>query len=91
MTQEKKLTVYQEAVEFRDKVESGEYSRKGYVTIPSFLGLLGYMEYKLLGKLLKDDEIAKLVNELTAIAKTYNGTEQLREHISKCVVKWIKP
>lgn len=39
---------------------------------------------------LKDHEIAHLVNRLTNIASTYAGTEQLREHISKCVVATIK-
>ena len=43
----KESTVYQEAVEFRRKVELGEYSDKGYVTIPSFLGLLSYMEQQI--------------------------------------------
>ena len=43
-----KMSVYQEAVEFRNKVESGEISDKGYVSIPSFLGVLGYMEQELL-------------------------------------------
>ena len=39
---------------------------------------------------LKDHEIATLVNELTAISKKYEGTEQLREHVSKCIVGAIK-
>ena len=38
---------------------------------------------------LKDHEIAQLVNELAQLAKAYVGTEQLREHISRCVVKTL--
>lgn len=35
--------------------------------------------------MLKDHEIAQLVNELTKIAKEYAHTQQLRAHISRAV------
>ncbi|HEJ7283071.1 TPA: hypothetical protein SMF87_004523 [Serratia marcescens] len=40
---------------------------------------------------MKDHEIRELVNTLTAIAVTYYGTQQLREHISKAVTAALKP
>ncbi|QBQ72153.1 hypothetical protein HWC14_gp04 [Serratia phage Parlo] len=40
---------------------------------------------------MKDHEIRELVNTLTAIAVTYSGTQQLREHISKAVTAALKP
>lgn len=40
---------------------------------------------------MKDHEIRELVNTLLAIAVTYSGTQQLREHISKAVTAAIKP
>ncbi len=41
-------------------------------------------------KLLKDHEIAQLVNALTQVARDYHHTQQLREQISKLVNKALK-
>lgn len=38
---------------------------------------------------MKDHEKAKLVNELTAIAKQYGQTQQLRDRIAHCVLPAI--
>lgn len=38
---------------------------------------------------MKDHEIAKLVNDLTDVAKTYADTRQLRARISKVVIHHI--
>ena len=40
---------------------------------------------------MKDHEVAQFVNELTTIAKEYGNTQQLREHISKCVKSHLEP
>ena len=40
--------------------------------------------------MLKDHQIAQLVNELRRVAIRYAGTEQLREHISQAVVEALK-
>jgi dTMP kinase len=39
----------------------------------------------------KDHEIARIVSELTDIAITYSGTQQLRHHISQYIVEAFKP
>jgi dTMP kinase len=39
----------------------------------------------------KDHEIAKLVSDLTDIAITYSGTQQLRQNISQYIVEAFKP
>lgn len=39
---------------------------------------------------MKDNEIRELVNTLLAIAVTYSGTQQLREHISKAVTDAVE-
>lgn len=41
--------------------------------------------------MLKDHEIARLVNELTDVARKYAGTQQLRGQISEVVVKALRP
>lgn len=40
---------------------------------------------------LKDHQIAELVNELTVVAKEYANTQQLRERISGTVLRALKP
>lgn len=40
--------------------------------------------------LVKDHEIAQLVNLLTSTAKTYGHTQQLREHISATVIHFLE-
>lgn len=40
--------------------------------------------------LVKDHEIAQLVNSLTSTAKTYGHTQQLREHISAAVIDFLE-
>lgn len=39
---------------------------------------------------LKDHQIAQLVNNLTTIARTYHGTQQLRQRISQCVCEALQ-
>lgn len=39
---------------------------------------------------MKDHRKAEIVNEMTAIAKKYAGTGQLREHIGKAVLSFIE-
>ena len=39
---------------------------------------------------MKDHEIAALVNELTAVARQYHNTQQLRERIAHIVVPAIR-
>lgn len=39
---------------------------------------------------MKDGDIAKLVNELTAIAKEYGQTQQLRDRIANRLVPTLK-
>lgn len=34
---------------------------------------------------MKEHEVAKLINDLTEIARTYSHTQQLRERISYCI------
>lgn len=40
---------------------------------------------------MKDHEIAKLVNDLTAVAREYGQTQQLRDRISQLVVTALRP
>lgn len=40
---------------------------------------------------MKDHEIAQVVNQLTAIGKTYGHTQQLRDRIAAVVVPLLKP
>jgi hypothetical protein len=39
----------------------------------------------------KDHEIARLVSDLTDIAITYSGTQQLRQNISQYITEAFKP
>ena len=41
-------------------------------------------------KELKDHEVGIFVNELTAVAKKYGHTQQLREHIRLVVITHLK-
>ena len=40
---------------------------------------------------LKDHEIAKIVNDLRDIGKTYGQSQQLRERIARYIVPILKP
>lgn len=42
-------------------------------------------------EVLKDHQLAKLINELTSIAKTYGCTQQVRERIAGVVLSTLKP
>lgn len=68
------------AKEFVDRCERGEIRSKH--TYGRFKAALVGVSSPRKFRLLKDHEIAETVNSVTAVAKEYAGTQQLREHIA---------